>query len=30
MKTDGHSLSFQTNDPVTLGDAGDEKQPLAG
>ncbi|MEA5058196.1 MAG: MBL fold metallo-hydrolase [Anaerotignum propionicum] len=30
MKTDGHSLSFQTNDPVTLGDAGDKKQAQAG
>jgi len=30
MKTDGHSLSFQTNDPVVLGDAGDKKQALAG
>lgn len=29
MKTNGHSLSFQTNDPVTLGDAGDKKQALA-
>lgn len=30
MKTDGHSLSFQTSDPVTLGDAGDKKQAQAG
>ena len=30
MKTDGHSLSFQTNNPVVLGDAGDKKQALAG
>lgn len=29
MKTNGHSLSFQTNDPVTLEDAGDKKQALA-
>lgn len=30
MKTDGRSLSFQTNDPIVLGDAGDKKQALAG